>query len=153
MKLTAKARHEFEESVQYQEERGCGLLEELTPEILGAFLANIPAKAVVEISLAYGYEFRVVTSKKDKAEGLAITIATSIAPPYAPPASPIPSPDLRNRKLEINIRFLDGGAINPASCQVEPNHHVTYKGFQSVSNVLVTNSSELPNLDSTSSDT
>lgn len=148
VKPTAQARREFEESKARKRE-AAALLEELTPEIFETSLGNIPANTTVEISLTYVHELKVVTSKEEKSEGLAITVPTSIAPRYATPIMPATLPEVSGDRLEITIRVFDGGTINPACCHVESNHPTTvYEGLQTSSNVLIANIAELHSLNS-----
>lgn len=151
VKPTAQARREFEESKERKRE-AAALLEEVTPEVFETSLGNIPANTTVEISLTYVHELKVVTSKEEKSEGLAITVPSSIAPQYAASVMPAPSHNVPSDKLDITIRVSDGGTINPVCCHVESNHSsTTYHGLQPSSNVLIANIAELHNLNSAAS--
>ncbi|UKZ61226.1 uncharacterized protein TrAtP1_002494 [Trichoderma atroviride] len=151
VKSTAQARREFEESKKKKREAAV-LLEELTPEIFETSLGNIAANTTVEIILTYVHELKVVTSKEEKSEGLAVIIPASAAPRYASAVAPSPTPEVPSDQLEITIRASDDGTINPACCHVESNHpSTTYHGIQPNSNLLISNIAELHNFNSATS--
>ncbi|KAK6447191.1 hypothetical protein FP744_10003441 [Trichoderma asperellum] len=155
VKPKAQAKREFEESKAKKREVAA-LLEELTPEVFETSLGNIPANTTVEISLTYVHELKVVTSKEEKSEGLAITVPTSVAPRYVTSANPATLPKVSSDMLEITIRVLDDGTIDPACCHVESSHSYTiYQGLQPSNNVHVpiVNISELQSLNSAATST
>ncbi|ETS83529.1 hypothetical protein PFICI_05405 [Pestalotiopsis fici W106-1] len=152
VKAKAQARRDFEEH-SYKKREAAALLEELTPEISETSLGNIPGKTTVQISLTYVQELQVVTSQTEKAEGLAITIPTSIAPRYGAPSRATALPELSSDKLNINIKVLDNGTIDPKKCHVESLHPATYQGTQPVRDTVVTNAADLSSLDLTSEST
>ncbi|KAM0518927.1 hypothetical protein ACHAPE_003917 [Trichoderma viride] len=150
VKPTAQARREFEESKKKRE--ASALLEELTPEIFETSLGNIPANTTVEIHLTYVHELKVVTSKEEKSEGLAVIILASAALRYAAAVTPAPTPEVPSDQLEIAVRVLDDGSINPVGSHVESNHpSTTYHGLQPSSNLLIANIAELRNFNSATS--
>ncbi|KAM0445190.1 hypothetical protein ACHAO4_009895 [Trichoderma viride] len=151
VKPTAQARREFEEFKKKKRE-AAALLEELTPEIFETSLGNIPANTTVEIELTYVHELKVVTSNEEKSEGLAVIIPASAAPRYAAAVAPTPTPEVQSDRLEINIKVVDNGTINPVCCHVESNHpSTTYHGLQPSSNLLIANIAELHNFNSATS--
>lgn len=147
VKPKAQAKHEFEKARANKRE-AAALLEELTPEIFETSLGNIPAKTKVDITLTYVHELQAVTSREEKAEGLAITIPTSLAPHYGDSMVSIPPSEIPTDRLEINIKVLDNGTINPAACHIESDHHATYEGYQPVRNVVIASISQLHLTDS-----
>ncbi|KAI4599475.1 hypothetical protein KJ359_001917 [Pestalotiopsis sp. 9143b] len=147
VKPKAQAKHDFEEA-RVNKREAAALLEELTPEIFETSLGNIPAKTKVDITLTYVHELKVVTSREEKSEGLAITIPTSLAPQYGSSKVSIPPSEIPSERLEINIKVLDNGTINPAACHIESDHHATYKGLEPVRNVVIASISELHHNDS-----
>ncbi|KAM0476154.1 hypothetical protein ACHAPX_006571 [Trichoderma viride] len=150
VKPTAQARREFEESKKKRE--AAALLEELTPEIFETSLGNIPANTTVEINLTYVHELKVVTSKKEKSEGLAVIIPASVAPRNAAAVVPTPLTEVPSDQLEITIGVIDDGSINPVGSRVESNHpSTTYHGLQPISNLLIANIAELHNFNSATS--
>lgn len=151
VKPTAQAKREFKEAKEKKREASA-LLEELTPEIFETSLGNIPAKTTVEINLTYVHELKVVTSKEEKSEGLAVIIPTSIAPRYADALTPSPLPAAHYDQLEITIGVLDNGSINAAGSHVESNHpSTTYQGLQPCRDLVVANIAELRHLNSATS--
>ncbi|PNP43617.1 hypothetical protein TGAMA5MH_04589 [Trichoderma gamsii] len=150
VKPTSEARTEFE--VSRTRMKVAALLEEQTPEIFETSLGNIPGEATVKVSLTYVHELKVVTSKEEKSECLALIIPASIAPRYVAAETPTPSPDVLGDKLEINIRILDDGSIDPVSSHIESKHRTTrYEGLKPSSGVPITNIAELHSLNSATS--
>ncbi|RDA92679.1 hypothetical protein CP533_3729 [Ophiocordyceps camponoti-saundersi (nom. inval.)] len=151
VKPREQARQEFEKARREKRETA-GVLEEITPEILEISLGNIPAKTTVEVKLSYVHELKVVTMEEEKSEGLDITIPLSIAPRYGTPAAKAPAPDLPGNKLDLWIRVLDDGSINPEGCRVESEHQVSYEGRESARKQVTTSLAELASLAQPSAD-
>ncbi|RDA89210.1 hypothetical protein CP532_0514, partial [Ophiocordyceps camponoti-leonardi (nom. inval.)] len=145
VKPKEQARQEFEKARREKRETA-GILEEITPEILEISLGNIPAKTTVEVKLTYVHELKVVTMEEEKSEGLDITIPLSIAPRYGTSATQTLAPELPGNKLDIWIRVLDDGTINPDGCRVESNHEASYEGCESARKQVTTSLAELASL-------
>ncbi|RCI08796.1 hypothetical protein L249_4653 [Ophiocordyceps polyrhachis-furcata BCC 54312] len=145
VKAREQARQEFEKARREKRETA-GVLEEVTPEILEISLGNIPAKTTVEVKLTYVHELKVVTMEEEKSEGLDITIPLSIAPRYGTPAAKAPAPELPANRLDIWIRVLDDGSINPDGCRVESEHEASYEGCESARKQVTTSLAELASL-------
>ncbi|RAO73559.1 uncharacterized protein BHQ10_009571 [Talaromyces amestolkiae] len=132
VKPRKEARKVYEKAVKTNRE-AAALLEELTPEIFETSLGNIPPRTRVQIKLTYLQELKIVMMEEEKTEGLAVIIPTSIAPRYGDqPARRKPSPVLQINRLEIWVKVVDNGTINPEGCHVESGHDVEYEGTEPV---------------------
>ncbi|PHH79269.1 hypothetical protein CDD80_5264 [Ophiocordyceps camponoti-rufipedis] len=149
VKPKEQARKEFEKA-RAEKRETAALLEELTPEIFETSLGNIPPATTLEVKLTYVHELKAVTMAEEMTEGLAVTIPLSIAPRYGAPVS-MPAPELPGNKLDLWIRVLDDGSVNPGGCHVESEHDTRYVGRQSARKPVASSLAELASLSEPSS--
>lgn len=145
VKPKQQARHEFEQA-RKQKREAAALLEELTPEIFETSLGNIPANTTVHIQLTYVHELKAVTMEDEMTEGLAMTIPLSIAPRYGHSDTPPMAPKLKGDKLEIWVRVIDDGSVNPDGCHVESGHYASFVGSEPVKRKEVGSIADLASL-------
>ncbi|KAJ4009467.1 hypothetical protein NW752_009056 [Fusarium irregulare] len=128
VKPRKQARKDYEEAV-HEQAKASALLEEHTPEIFETSLGNIPARTTVEVKIVYIQELKVVLMETKATEGIALIIPTSIAPRYG--RSQVawqPESQLPNERLDITVRVLNDGRVNPGGCEEESGHIVYDEG-------------------------
>ncbi|RBR18127.1 uncharacterized protein FIESC28_06193 [Fusarium coffeatum] len=128
VKPKQQAREDFEEAV-HEQAKAAALLEEHTPEIFETSLGNIPPKTSVEVKIVYIQELKVVLMETKATEGIALVIPTSIAPRYG--RSQLawqPESQLPKDRLDITVRVLNDGRVNPRGCEEESGHIVYDEG-------------------------
>ncbi|CAF3520617.1 unnamed protein product [Fusarium graminearum] len=126
VKSKEQARQEYKKAVQEQV-KVAALLEEQTPEIFKTSLGNIPPQTTVEIKIVYIQELKVVMMKGESTEGVVFIVPTSIAPRYGKSQA---ASEIACDGLDIKIKVLNDGKVNPDGCQEESGHLVYYDGPQ-----------------------
>ncbi|OBS29438.1 hypothetical protein FPOA_03374 [Fusarium poae] len=124
VKSKEQARKEYKKAVQEQA-KAAAILEEHTPEMFETSLGNIPPMTTVEIKIVYIQELRVVMMDGEATEGVAFIVPTSIAPRHDKSQS---ASEITRDGLDIKIRILNDGKVNPDGCQEESGHEVYYDG-------------------------